>query len=109
MLNYVFIFFLRPCKGRGTVTNSVKENINIPKGVDNGVNLRISKKGNMSPVGPPGDLMIQLKVKPHNYFKRDGSDIHTDLFVSISQAVLGGEVNVKTLYGDVKMKIDPGT
>ena len=53
--------------------------------------------------------MIQVKVKPHPYFKRDGSDILTDLYISISEAVLGSEVKVKTLYGDIRMKIDPGT
>lgn len=62
----------------------MKETINIPKGVDNGVNLRVSKKGNSGLGGPAGDLMIQVKVKPHSYFKRDGSDIHTDLFISIA-------------------------
>lgn len=50
-----------------------------------------------------------MKVKPHPYFKRDGSDIHTNLFVSIGDAVLGSEVPVKTLYGDIRMKIDAGT
>ncbi len=69
----------------------------------------MSKKGHYSPVGPPGDLMVQIKVKPHPYFKRDGSDINTDLYITISQAVLGAEIPVKTLYGDIKMKIDPGT
>lgn len=62
----------------------MKETINIPKGVDNGVNLRVSKKGHSGLGGPPGDLMIQVKVKPHPYFKRDGSDILTDQFISIS-------------------------
>lgn len=80
--------------------------MNIPKGVDNGVNLRISKKGHFSPTGPPGDLMLSVKVKPHPVFKRDGSDIHTDLYINLSQAVLGTDVAVNTLYGDVKMKID---
>lgn len=59
--------------------------------------------------GGTGDLMIQVKVKPHEYFKRDSSDIHTDLFISVPDAVLGSEVKVRTLYGDVRMKIDPGT
>jgi molecular chaperone DnaJ len=54
----VFYHYNRPCKGRGVISSSVKENINIPKGVDSGVNLRISKKGNVSPTGTPGDLMI---------------------------------------------------
>lgn len=72
------------CRGKGVQHSTVKETINIPKGVDNGVNLRVSKKGNSGMGGPSGDLMITLKVKPHAYFKRDGSDIHTDLFISIA-------------------------
>lgn len=98
-----------PCRGKGVSHESVKEVINIPKGVDNGVNLRVSKKGNAGVGGPPGDLMIQVKVKPHAYFKRDGSDIHTEQFLSVADAVLGTEAKVKTLYGDIRMKIDPGT
>jgi DnaJ-class molecular chaperone len=83
--------------------------VNIPKGVDNDVNLRVSKKGHHPAQGPAGDLLINIKVKPHPYFRREGSDIHTDLYVSVAQAVLGGEVNLKTLYGDIKLKVDPGT
>jgi len=71
--------------------------------------LRVSKKGNTGAGGPAGDLMIQVKVKPHPYFKRDGSDILTDLYISISEAVLGSEVKVKTLYGDIRMKKYPGS
>ena len=97
------------CRGKGSIFNTVKETITIPKGVDNGVNLRVSKKGHFSPVGPAGDLMVQIKVKPHAYFKRDGSDILTDQYITVSQAVLGADLNVKTLYGDIKMKVDPGT
>lgn len=48
-------------------------------------------------------------MKPHEYFKRDSADIHTDLFISVPDAVLGSEVKVRTLYGDVRMKIDSGT
>ena len=78
------ITLIRTCRGKGAVFNSVKETINIPKVVDTGVNLRVSKKGHFSASGPPGDLMVQLKVKPHPYFKRDGSDINSDLYVSVS-------------------------
>jgi DnaJ-class molecular chaperone len=63
---------------------SAKETITIPKGVDNGVNLRVSKKGHYSTMGGPGDLMLQIKVRPHPYFKREGYDIYTDLPVTIT-------------------------
>lgn len=97
------------CRGKGVTNSLVKETINIPKGVDNGVNLRVSKKGHSGVGGrPAGDLMINIKVKPHPHFKRDGADVLTDLFISLADAVLGAEVNVKTLYGDIRMKVDPG-
>ena len=59
--------------------------------------------------GPSGDLIINVKVRPHAYFKREGSNIHTDLFLNIGQAVLGQDVEVRTLYGNVMIKITPGT
>lgn len=74
----------RSCRGKGTTYSTVKETINIPKGVDNDVNLRVSKKGNFSIMGQPGDLLINIKVKPHPYFKRDGFDIRTDQYINIS-------------------------
>ena len=65
----------------------MKETINIPKGVDSGINLRISKKGHYAAMGPPGDLMVQVKVKPHPFFRRDGSDILTDHYISVAQVI----------------------
>lgn len=62
----------------------MSETINIPKGVDTGVNLRVSKKGHSGVGGQAGDLMVQIKVKPHPYFKRDGSDILSTQYVNIS-------------------------
>ena len=97
------------CRGRGTVHGTAKETINIPKGVDNGVNLRVAKKGHAGSGGPHGDLIIHVKVRSHNYFKREGSNIHTDLYLNIGQAVLGSDVAVKTLYGNVTIKLPPGT
>ena len=72
------------CRGKGLSNQQVKETINIPKGVDSGVNLRVAKKGNAGLGGPAGDLMIQVKVKAHPFFKRDGADVHTELFISIA-------------------------
>ena len=54
------------CRGRGTVHGTVKETINIPKGVDSGVNLRVSKKGHAGSGGPSGDLIINIKVSIYN-------------------------------------------
>ena len=81
------------------------ETVNVPKGVDSGVNLRISKKGHFSTMGPPGDLMIKLTVKPHSYFKRDKQDILSDCIITVSQAILGDSVEIKTLSGNVKVKV----
>ena len=63
----------------------MKETVNIPKGVDNNVNLRVAKKGHNQPMGTPGDLLVNLQVKPHPYFKRENFDIHTDLYITVSQ------------------------
>ena len=58
---------------------------------------------------PAGDLMVQLNVNPDPYFKRNGRDIHVEMPVSISQAILGGVVEVLTVDGQVDMKLPPGT
>ncbi len=83
-----------------------KETITIPKGVDSGVNLRMSKKGNFSLKGEAGDLLIKVNVKPHPTFKREGSDIVTEKPITFTQAVLGSTVKVETLWGkhDVKLR-----
>ncbi len=72
------------CNGAGAVYTTVKESITIPKGVDNGVNLRLSKKGNFSLKGDNGDLLIKVNVRPHPYFKREGADIHTDKYITMT-------------------------
>lgn len=97
------------CEGNGTIYGSVKEEIDVPRGVDSGVNLRVAKKGSAGQGGPPGDLLVTVKVKPHAYFKREGHNILTDCYLSLSQAVLGSEVKIKTLYGDLKLKVPAGT
>jgi molecular chaperone DnaJ len=83
--------------------------VTIPKGVDSGVNLRMSKKGNFSLKGEPGDLLIKVTVKPHPLFKREGSDIVTDREITFSQAALGAAIKIDTLWGKQEVKIRPGT
>ena len=63
---------------------SVRETVTIPKGVDNGVNLRMTKKGNQTTKGDAGDLLIKVVVRPHPYFKREGYDIITDKYISVT-------------------------
>lgn len=72
------------CNGSGAVFQSVKETITIPKGVDSGVNLRMSKKGNYAAKGEAGDLLIKVNVRPHPYFKREGYDIYTDKYITVT-------------------------
>lgn len=97
------------CQGQGAVQSSATETIKIPKGVDSGVNLRMNGKGNVSKHGPNGDLMIKVNVKEDPYFKRDKYDIHTDRYVTVSEAILGGDTKIKTLTGEIKIDINPGT
>lgn len=87
----------------------VKETVNIPRGVNTGINLRMHKKGHWAQSGVSGDLMLKVTVKPHPYFKRDNFDILTDCYISVTDAILGATVPIKTLGGDVQIKIDPGT
>ena len=97
------------CYGKGYTNVSVKEQIAIPKGVDESSNLRLSKKGNYSANGQHGDLYVKVKIKPHSYFKRENFDIHTTNLITVSQAVLGGKLKVRTLYGELMINVDPGT
>lgn len=56
-----------------------------------------------------GDLIIKIFIKKDNYFRREAFDIHTTNYISISQAVLGGNISVKTIYGNIDVKLNPGT
>eukprot|EP00357_Protocruzia_adherens_P006500 CAMPEP_0115015896 /NCGR_PEP_ID=MMETSP0216-20121206/27072_1 /TAXON_ID=223996 /ORGANISM="Protocruzia adherens, Strain Boccale" /LENGTH=488 /DNA_ID=CAMNT_0002386165 /DNA_START=152 /DNA_END=1618 /DNA_ORIENTATION=+ len=97
------------CKGAGFAHKTATEAVQIPKGVNTGQNLRLSQKGHYSETGgPSGDLMIKILVKDHPYFRRENYDIHTDYWLTLSQAVLGGQVNVKTLDGNVKVNLPAG-
>ena len=97
------------CYGKGYTNSPATEDINIPKGVDDNMNLRIARKGHYSMSGQNGDLFVKIKIKPHQYFRREQFDIHTNNYISISTAALGGKIKVQTLYGEVTVNIDPGT
>ena len=97
---------------RQTGQVSVKERsveVNIPPGIDTGMNMRLQGQGaEGDPGAPPGNLLVQVLVEPHKYFTRDGEHVHTELPISFTKAILGGTVDVKTLNGIVEMKIPQG-
>src|ERR1700744_100971 len=98
------------CHGDGVVRGEETISINIPAGVSEGMQLSMSGKGNAAPRGGvPGDLIILIEEIPHETLKRDGSNVIYDLHVNFVDAALGTSVEVPTIDGKVKIKIDPGT
>ena len=84
--------------------------VTIPAGVDTGSKVRVSREGDPGVAGgAPGDLFVKVVVRPHPRFTRDGDDLALDLPLSVFDAVLGAEVTVPTLDGEVKLKIPAGT
>jgi molecular chaperone DnaJ len=80
--------------------------VDVPAGIDTGMNLRLGGQGAEGDPGTlRGNLIVQVIVEDDAYFQRDGMDVHTECTISLTQAVLGGTVDVRTLTGVVKMKI----
>lgn len=97
------------CHGEGRVIAQDKITVSIPSGVENGSVLRVSGKGQAGKKGSAsGDLFLHMLVEPSKKFQREGKNIYTDLEISNVQAVLGGEVNVDTVYGKKTVKIPKG-
>ncbi len=100
----------KDCRGRGILEKKRKIRIMIPAGVEDGHTLRLRGEGNAGESGvPPGDLYVVLNVLPHRLFARQDSDIYLESRVGVVQAMLGTELTVPTLYGDVKLSIPHGT
>lgn len=98
------------CRGEGRVREDSIVDVTIPAGVATGHYLSIRGQGNAGPRGgPAGDLIIIIEESEHEYFRRDGDDIHYALTISIPQLLLGDEVDVPTLTGRARLKIDAGT
>ncbi|MFT5618735.1 MAG: molecular chaperone DnaJ [Arenicella sp.] len=100
----------KKCGGEGRVYREEVIPINIPAGVHDGVQLSMSGKGN-SPKrgGIPGDLLIVIEEEEHKELKREGHNVHYDLHISFPEAAMGTSVEVPTINGRVKIKIEPGT
>ncbi|GCE25720.1 molecular chaperone DnaJ [Dictyobacter alpinus] len=99
------------CRGQGRVRNNRRVVVNIPAGVDDGINVRVTGEGEVSARGgTPGNLYVVLTVKSHEFFKRQGNDIIYELPISFTQAALGDEVDVPTVDGKTTLlKIPAGT
>ncbi len=99
------------CRGQGRVRNNRRVVVNIPAGVDDGINVRVTGEGEVSARGgTPGNLYVILSVKPHPFFKRQGNDIIYELPISFTQAALGDEVEVPTVDNKATtLKIPGGT
>lgn len=96
------------CRGEGKTKIIRKIEVKIPAGVDNGSHLRIRGEGDLGTAGR-GDLHVIIEVQPHPVFQRHEDDILTEINISLTKAILGGEVEVPALNGKVSMKIPAGT
>src|SRR5690606_2949412 len=82
----------------------------IPPGLDDGQTLRLKGQGEKGPGGgPAGDVYVEVKVKPHAVFSRDGADIHVEAPITLREAVLGGKITVPTVGGDVSVTVPKNT
>jgi molecular chaperone DnaJ len=100
----------KTCRGDGRVEREHTIQVSIPAGVEDGTRIRYQGEGDAGRTGgPSGDLYVVLTVKPHEFFERDGHDLHCQIPISIAQAALGAEINVPTLEGPAVLKIAEGT
>lgn len=98
------------CQGSTRIRKNEKVRVKIPAGIDTGSTIRVSSKGEAGMYGgPSGDLYVHIKVAPSKKFVRNQYDIHTTVTIHLIQAVLGDEVEVETIHGNVKLKIPSGT
>jgi molecular chaperone DnaJ len=98
------------CNGVGRKQETKKLKITIPKGVDNGTRLRVSREGDAGlRSGPPGDLYVYLMVETDREFRREGINILSTFQVSYLQAILGSHVQINTVDGVIEATIEPGT
>ena len=98
------------CSGRGRISKPRKISVNVPAGVSTGTQLRMSGEGEGGlKGGVPGDLYVQMNVKEDPSFEREGQNLHTELRVSYLQALLGAEVKLDGISGEIDIKIPSGS
>ncbi|HPS77178.1 MAG TPA: DnaJ C-terminal domain-containing protein [Thermoanaerobaculaceae bacterium] len=92
------------CRGSGRLIHTDRVRVRIPAGVADGDRVRAAVR-----TAPRGEVSVAVKVRPHPFFERKGDDIHTTVPISFTEAYLGGEIEVGTIWGAVRAKIPPGT
>lgn len=98
------------CSGAGKIPESVKLDVKVPAGVDTGMTLRLTDEGEAGSLGGPrGDLYVEIHVREHPLFHRDGPDLICEVPISYTQAVLGAEIEIPCLEGKTQHYIYPGT
>jgi len=97
------------CHGKGTQKKNQKIELKIPAGIDDGATIRLREHGEAIANGPKGDLYVNIRVKPHKKFTREGDLILSQEHVSMIDATLGAEIEVETVDGLVTMKVPAGT
>ena len=100
----------KDCRGSGKQQSTKTLDVKVPAGVDEGDRIRLTGQGEAGERGaPPGDLYVQISVRPHPIFERDGGDLHCKVPIDFTLAALGGELEVPTLGGKVNLKIPAET
>ncbi|ESR52307.1 hypothetical protein CICLE_v10031530mg [Citrus x clementina] len=107
---HIITNWCKSCKGARVVKGSKSVKLDIMPGVDNNETLKVFRSGGADPDGnQPGDLYVTIKVREDPVFRREGANIHVDSVLSVTQAILGGTIQVPTLTGDVVLKVRPGS
>jgi molecular chaperone DnaJ len=100
----------RDCHGQGRVEKTKTLSVKVPAGVDTGDRIRLSNEGEAGENGAPaGDLYVQVHVRQHKIFERDGNNLYCEVPLSFTRAAIGGDIEVPTLEGKVKLKVTPET
>lgn len=97
------------CKGKGTQDKKQKVELKVPAGIDDGATIRLREHGEAVANGPKGDLYVNIRVKPHKHFTREGDLILSEEHIGMVDAALGVEVEVQTVDGPITMKVPAGT
>ena len=98
------------CRGETRVTKEIKLNVKVPPGVETGTRIRYAGEGNAGRAGAPsGDLYVVLSLRRHEFFERDGHNLHCVIPISFPQAALGAEIEIPGIGGPVILKVPEGT